>query len=102
VFVVLGGIFAIIFNLDSDQIGPEIIYGIGYIFRSISLGVRRLHDVGRSGKWMGIALTGVGVLVLLCWFVQPSSAETSSLGDAAATTGGDEQKPPQKPGDMIR
>ena len=102
VFLVLGGIFAAIFGIDSDEIGPEAIYGIAYILPSIALGVRRLHDVGRSGKWMGIALTGVGVLVLLCWFVQPSSAETSSLGDAAATTGGDEQKPPQKPGDMIR
>jgi len=27
--------------------------------------VRRLHDAGRSGRWLWIALTGVGVIVLL-------------------------------------
>ena len=38
----------------------------------IALAVRRLHDVGRSGWWYLIALTGIGCLVLLYWFVQPS------------------------------
>jgi len=102
VFLVLGGIFAAIFGIDSDEIGPEAIYGIAYILPSIALGVRRLHDVGRSGKWMWIGLTGIGFLPLLYWAVQPSSAETSDSGDAAATAGRDEQKTPQKPSDIIR
>jgi uncharacterized membrane protein YhaH (DUF805 family) len=102
VFLVLGGIFAIIFGIDSDENGPEAIYGIAYILPSIALGVRRLHDVGRSGQWLWIALTGVGCLPLLYWFLQPSSAETSDWGDAATTASRDEHKPPQKPGDIFR
>ena len=90
------------FGIDTDEWGPEAIYGIAYILPSIALGVRRLHDVGRSGKWLWIGLTGIGCLPLLYWFLQPSFAETSDWGDAAATAGRDEQKPPQKPGDIIR
>jgi uncharacterized membrane protein YhaH (DUF805 family) len=102
VFLVLGGIFAIIFGIDSDETGPEAIYGIAYILPSIALGVRRLHDVGRSGKWLWIALTGIGCLPLLYWFLQPSSAETSEWGDDSNTARRDEHKPPQKPGDIFR
>ena len=102
VFFVLGGIFAAILDLDTDQIGPEIVYFIGYVWVSIALGVRRLHDIGRSGKWLLIGLIPLANLVLLYWFIQPSSAETSDSGDAAATPGRDEQKTPQKPSDIIR
>ena len=36
----------------------------------LSVSVRRLHDVNRSGWWYLIALTGVGVLLLLYWFAK--------------------------------
>ena len=101
-FLVLGGVFAAIFDISSDQVGPEIIYFIAYVWVSIALSVRRLHDIGRSGKWLLIGLIPLGGLVLLYWFVQPSSAEKSDSGDAAATAGRDEQKTPQKPSDIIR
>ena len=35
---------------------------------------RRLHDIGRSGWWQLLMLTGIGYLVLLFWWVQPSDA----------------------------
>ena len=108
VFFVLGGIFAAILDLDTDQIGPEIVYFIGYIWVSIALGVRRLHDIGRSGKWLLIGLIPLANLVLLYWFVQPSSAETSEWG-GSATQGGTaaassdgEPEPPQQTSDIIR
>lgn len=34
----------------------------------ISLGVRRLHDTNRSGHWMWLCLTGVGIIVLVVFF----------------------------------
>ena len=108
VFFVLGGIFAAIFDISSDQIGPEIIYFIGYLWVSIALGVRRLHDIGRSGKWLLIGLVPLANLVLLYWFVQPSSTETNKWGDSPTTAGGsvvaggDESDPPQQTSDIIR
>jgi len=108
VFFVLGGIFAAILGLDTDQIGPEIIYFVAYLWVSIALSVRRLHDVGRSGKWLLIGLIPLGGLVLLYWFVQPSSAESNDWGDSgaqgqpAAAKSAAEPEPPQQTNDIIR
>ena len=34
----------------------------------IAVTVRRLHDIGKSGWWLLIVLTGIGVIVLIIWF----------------------------------
>ena len=41
---------------------------------ALAVGARRLHDVGRSGWWQLLMLTGIGYLLLLFWWVQPSQA----------------------------
>ena len=108
VFIVLDGIFVAILDIPSDQNGPETVYLVGFFGVSIALGVRRLHDIGRSGKWLLIGLAPLANLVLLYWFVQPSSAETSEWG-GSATQGGTaaassdgEPEPPQQTSDIIR
>ncbi|HAA66799.1 MAG TPA: DUF805 domain-containing protein [Acidimicrobiaceae bacterium] len=81
---ILGGISASIWDINSNQAGPlEIIYFLAYLCPSIALGVRRLHDIGRSGKWMWLMLTVVGVIPLLYWWVQPSSNEANEWGPPA-------------------
>ena len=77
VFLVLGGIFAAILGLSTDQTGPEVVYAIAYAWVLITLGVRRLHDMGRKGTWLLLGLVPFGNLVLLYWLVQPSTSETS-------------------------
>jgi len=77
VFLILGGIFAAIFGIESDEIGPEIVYAIAYVWVVITLGVRRLNDMGRKGTWLLISLVPLGIFVLLYWLVQPSTSETS-------------------------
>jgi len=77
VFLILGGIFAVIFGIESDEIGPEIVYAIAYAWVVITLGVRRLNDMGRKGTWLLISLVPLGIFVLLYWLVQPSTSETS-------------------------
>lgn len=42
---------------------------LGLLIPSITVGVRRFHDLGRSGWWMLIMLTGIGVLVTIIWFI---------------------------------
>ena len=43
----------------------------------LAVATRRLHDTGRSGWWQLIALTGIGIIVLIIWF--------ASEGDVAST-----------------
>ena len=114
VTLVLGGVSAAIWDVDSDQLGPlEGIYTLAFIIPSLALSVRRLHDIGRSGKWMWILLTGIGGLVLIWWHLLPSSPEDNQWGPApdravgnqltpSRRRGGGEPKQPQGPADIIR
>lgn len=49
---------------------------------NIAISTRRLHDVNRSGWWLLLVLTGIGVLVLLYWYVQPSNEGSNEYGAA--------------------
>lgn len=46
----------------------------------ISVGVRRLHDIGKSGAWMWLSLVPIANLVLLVFWVTPGSPETNKYG----------------------
>ena len=54
--------------------------GLALVIPGLAVAVRRLHDVGRSGWWYLIALTGIGIFVLLYWFVQDSEAGANKWG----------------------
>jgi uncharacterized membrane protein YhaH (DUF805 family) len=56
----------------------EIVYGVvalGLLLPSLAVGARRLHDIGKSGWWQLLILTGIGYLVLIYFWVQPGTAE---------------------------
>jgi len=46
-----------------------VIYSLAVLIPSIAVGVRRLHDIGRTGWWLLIILTIVGILVILYFSV---------------------------------
>lgn len=47
----------------------------------LSMAVRRLHDVGRSGWWLPLAITGIGLIPLLIWFCTGSHMCINQYGD---------------------
>jgi uncharacterized membrane protein YhaH (DUF805 family) len=58
-----------------------ILYGLFILIPSISVGVRRLHDTGRSGWWLLIGLIPIiGAIVLIIFFIQDSQSETNTYG----------------------
>lgn len=64
-----GGILSTIFILAS-------------IIPALAVGVRRLHDVDRSGWWLLIGFVPlIGALLLLYWNVQPGTPGPNRFGD---------------------
>lgn len=60
---ILGTLFNIVY----------IVVSLGVFLPSLAIAVRRLHDTGRSGWWMLLALLPIiGPIVLLVFFVLPS------------------------------
>ncbi|MDD9717699.1 DUF805 domain-containing protein [Dinoroseobacter sp. PD6] len=54
---------------------------LALLLPNISIGVRRLHDTGRTGWWMLLALFPVlGVLVLIYFYLQPSEEGENAHG----------------------
>ncbi|MFZ0421320.1 MAG: DUF805 domain-containing protein [Xanthobacteraceae bacterium] len=41
---------------------------------------RRLHDTDRSGWWLLVAFTGIGILLLLYWQYQESTPDANRFG----------------------
>lgn len=57
------------------------IYSLGVLIPAIAVGIRRLHDTGRSGWWLLIALIPlIGAIVLLVFMVQDSESGTNAYG----------------------
>ncbi|MDB5778452.1 MAG: hypothetical protein JWP79_803 [Polaromonas sp.] len=54
---------------------------VGLLIPSLAVGVRRLHDTGRSGWWLLLAfIPVVGAIVLLVFAVQDSSPGDNAYG----------------------
>ena len=58
---------------------PTII-SLVFFFPSLAVSVRRLHDIGRSGWWFLIALTGIGVILLIVWWIKDTTDEENIYG----------------------
>ena len=57
------------------------IYGLAVIIPSIAVGVRRLHDIDRTGWWLLIAFVPlIGVIVLLVFALLPGTAGDNQYG----------------------
>lgn len=57
------------------------IFALASLIPSIAVGVRRLHDTGRSGWWLLIALVPlIGAIVLLVFTVQDSAPSDNAYG----------------------
>ena len=80
-------VYVILMVLGSASSGFAIItllYGLGVIVPGLAVGVRRLHDIGKSGAWILIALIPiVGSILLLVWTATDSHRGTNQWGVSA-------------------
>ncbi|MEM9838425.1 MAG: DUF805 domain-containing protein [Pseudomonadota bacterium] len=77
----LGIADAFVFGIDSDTQVFGVVFSLATLIPSLALAVRRLHDVGRSGWWLLLILTIIGILVILFWNIQPADEGTNKYGD---------------------
>ena len=79
---IVGGIGdLIIFDTIYGEYGPiNIVLTVATPLPSICAMVRRLHDVNRSGWWMFIALTCVGIIPLLIWLCSKGTDGSNDYG----------------------
>ena len=85
--IVLGlgiGVFLGIAGLSNDSI--DVVSGLlslAFLLPTLAVGARRLHDVNRSGWWMLIAFTIIGLIPLFIWFVSETKPESNKWGQPA-------------------
>ena len=54
---------------------------IGLCIPYLSLAVRRLHDTGKTGWWLLLYFTILGIFVLLYWYCKKGSDQHNEYGD---------------------
>ncbi|MFF7361377.1 DUF805 domain-containing protein [Streptomyces sp. NPDC008125] len=83
-FVLFNFIVAVVLSIIGQVIGSQFLYYIyvlAVILPSLAVGVRRLHDTGRSGWWYFIGLVPlVGGIILLVFFASEGKAEANEHG----------------------
>jgi uncharacterized membrane protein YhaH (DUF805 family) len=69
---------------------------VAFVFglTALSVSVRRLHDVGRSGWWQLLSLTIIGDLVLLYWFCKEGNLGANFYGNPTAWRSASRNEPP--------
>lgn len=72
------------------------LYGLALLIPSIAVGIRRLHDIGRSGWWMLISLIPiVGTIWLIVLYATKGMPEDNQYGPS--TVGNMPPATPQTP-----
>jgi uncharacterized membrane protein YhaH (DUF805 family) len=64
----------------------ELIVFLVFITPTLAVGSRRLHDIGKTGWWQLLALTIIGIILLIVWFATGTKEEGDKYGEAAAET----------------
>jgi uncharacterized membrane protein YhaH (DUF805 family) len=86
---IVGLVLAIIGTFLGRSLGSILIvlYELFVLLPSLGVGVRRLHDSGKSGWWLLVGLVpGIGGLILLILFVLDSDAGDNKYGPHPSAT----------------
>ena len=58
-----------VIGIPFESFGPAyLIVSLAVFLPTLAAGARRLHDIGKSGWWQLISLTGIGIFLLIVWW----------------------------------
>ena len=80
-------LFTILLSWGSILVDPSetlsIVVNLAVLFPVIAAGSRRLHDTNRSGWWQLIAITVIGIILLVIWWASEGSRQENQYGSPA-------------------
>ena len=79
-------LFQVLVMVAASMLGDVFngIASLALLLPALAVGARRLHDIGRTGWWQLLLLSGIGFLVLLYWWVQPGEGAGNIYGEPSA------------------
>ncbi|PWK59889.1 DUF805 domain-containing protein [Roseicyclus mahoneyensis] len=91
-FVLFNFIGSIILNIiDTAIIGVpalSIIWALGLLLPALSVSVRRMHDLDKSGWWILVAFIPLlGFILIIYWFVQRGTEGPNRFGSDPLASG---------------
>ena len=92
-FSILGGIATEILDAAIFVHGPasplNAVFNLVTFLPSLALAVRRLHDIDRTGWWVLIAFTIIGIFVLIYWACKRGTPGPNRFGADPFAAAGD-------------
>ena len=64
----------------------DIVISLALLLPGVAVSVRRLHDLDRTGWWVLLAFTGIGIILLIVWYCMKGTTGSNRFGaDPLAT-----------------
>ena len=80
-FTVLANLVAGIIDAVLGGVGlVGLIVSLALLLPGIAVSVRRLHDLDRTGWWLLLVFTGIGVILLLIWDCMKGTTGSNRFG----------------------
>jgi len=79
-------LFQVLVSVAASMLSEKLtgLVSLALLLPALAVGARRLHDIGKSGWWQLLMILGIGFLVLVYWWVQPTVDDVSSYGSSPA------------------
>ncbi len=78
--VILFTVIDFTFDLEDKYINFNNMFSLVTLLPGISLSVRRLHDINRSGWWLLLSITLIGLIPLIYWACQRGDRVENDYG----------------------
>ena len=78
--VILSALIDLTFDLVDKYLNFSNLFSLVTLLPGISLSVRRLHDINRSGWWLLLSITLIGLIPLIYWACQRGDRVENDYG----------------------